>query len=155
MVTLMPLSDANFHICLSHHGRVVMLLKKRCLPNHKCCGLGFYSSCYILFLTCKSPKSQSPHEVLAESPRSPQGVPRESSGIIGSSQGIPSNMWGSVTYTIPLDYDCDIYVFAYSKFAITKAQQTYYLDVFCLFKTCKCRISHNHMCNVCMYSYLL
>ena len=34
--------------------------KKRCLPNHKCCGLGFYSPCYILFPTCKSPKSQSP-----------------------------------------------------------------------------------------------
>ena len=42
--------------------------KKRCLPNHKCCGLVFYSPCYILFLTCKSLKSQSPHEVLAESP---------------------------------------------------------------------------------------
>src|ERR1700689_163628 len=39
-------------------------LKKKCLLNHKCCGLGFYSPCCILFLTCKSPKSQSPHEVL-------------------------------------------------------------------------------------------
>ena len=68
MATLMPLSDANCHMCLRHHGRVVMLLEKRCLLNYKCCGLGFYSPCYILFLTCKSPKSQSPHEVLAESP---------------------------------------------------------------------------------------
>ena len=31
--------------------------KKKCLPNHKCCGLGFYFPCYILFLTCKRPKS--------------------------------------------------------------------------------------------------
>ena len=29
MATLMPLSDADCHMCLSHHGRVVMLLKKK------------------------------------------------------------------------------------------------------------------------------
>ena len=68
MATLMPLSGANCHIYISQHGRVVMLLEKKCLPNHRCCGLGFYPPCCILFLTCRSPKSQSPHEVLAESP---------------------------------------------------------------------------------------
>ena len=31
MATLMPLSDANGHMCLSHHGRVVMLLKRKVL----------------------------------------------------------------------------------------------------------------------------
>ena len=69
------------------------------LPNHKCCGLEFYSPCYILFLTCKSPKSQSPHEVLAESPWSPSGVLQESPRIIGNPQGVLSNVWGSVTYS--------------------------------------------------------
>jgi hypothetical protein len=31
MATLMPLSDANCHMCLSHDGRVVMLLRKKVL----------------------------------------------------------------------------------------------------------------------------
>ena len=97
MATLMPLSDANCHICLSHHGRVVMLLEKRCLHNHKCCGLGFYSPCYILFLTCKSPKSQSPQGVPTESPQSPWGTVR---GLLGESPicgdyiGSPSGLLG-------------------------------------------------------------
>jgi hypothetical protein len=72
-----PVFHVELKIAVSHHGRVVMLpekKKKRCLPNHKCCGLGFYFPCYILFLTGKSPKSQSPHEVLAESPQSLHGV---------------------------------------------------------------------------------
>src|SRR5882762_891312 len=89
--------------------------KKKSLSNHKCCGLGFYSLCCILFLTCKSPKSQSPHGVLTESLISPSGTVRgllgesplygdyigSPSGLLGDSLrtpwGLPSNMWLSVT----------------------------------------------------------
>ena len=73
LYAILPISCANCHMCWSHQGRVVMLLGKNCLLNHKCCGLGFYSTCRILFLTSKIPKSQSPHEVLAVS-QSPHRV---------------------------------------------------------------------------------
>ena len=56
MATPIPLSGVNCHIYVSHHGRVVMLLKNMCLHNCKWFALGFYSSCCILFLTLK--KSQ-------------------------------------------------------------------------------------------------
>src|SRR5882757_6133153 len=68
--------------------------EKKCLPNHKCCGLGFYSPCYILFLTCKSPKSQSPHEVLVESSWSPHRVLDQSQwDCKGTPGGVPP-LWG-------------------------------------------------------------
>src|SRR6266436_1461135 len=75
--------------------------EKKCLPNHKCCGLGFYSPCYILFLTCKSPKSQkslrSPCRVPTETLISPSGTVR---GLLGESPlygdyiGSPSGLLG-------------------------------------------------------------
>ena len=84
MATPIPLSGANCHVYISHHGRVVMLLKKMWLHNHKWCGLGFYSSCCILFLTLKksqvikSTSTWSPPGVHLESTRSPLGVHLES-----------------------------------------------------------------------------
>ena len=60
---------------------------------------GLYSPCYILFLTCNSPKSQSPQGVPTESLRdckgTPGGVPQDFLGtpwkLLGDSLGTP---WG-------------------------------------------------------------
>ena len=48
-----PTATYTISLYISHHCRVVMPLKKMCLHNHKWCGLGFYSSCCILFRTLK------------------------------------------------------------------------------------------------------
>ena len=111
MATPIPLSGANCHVYISHHSRVVMLLKKMWLHNHKWCGLGFYSSCCILFLTLKksqvikSTSTRSPHGVHLESTQTPSGVDTES---LRSPQGVHTDStrsWHEVlkesTWTYP------------------------------------------------------
>ena len=107
MATPMPLSGANCHI----------YIRKMCLHNHKWCGLGFYSSCCILFLALKksqvikSTSTWSPLGVHMESTRTPPGVDTESlrspHGLIRSLHRLQADPWGSVNYR-----NCLLYIYS-------------------------------------------
>ena len=129
MATPIPLSGADCHIYISHHGRVVMLLEKMWLHNHKWCGLGFYSSCCILFLTLeksqvtKSTSTWSPHGVHLESMWSLLGVHMESTGNMGLQVEFTATCGGvSLTATVTVTCLAKICICQLAEWPVTRSE---------------------------------